>query len=138
MNGLGRDVTEGSTDQKAYNFGKKILIIENDLLQAYILERMLSVLGCTVVGTSRTGEEAIDIALKLKPDVLMVDISLMGEIDGITAVAKIQQKIKTPVIYVTGNEEKFFLERAKRTEFVDFILKPLTMEMLIKALIKVE
>lgn len=138
MNGSRIDVTEDNTDQPTHNFGKSVLIVEDDSLQAYVFERMLTFLGCKVIGKSRSGEEAIDLAIKLKPDVLLIDITLAGEIDGISAVVKAQQKIKVLVIYVTGNEKEFFLKKAQNSEFIDFISKPVTMNLLIEAFKKLD
>lgn len=105
---------------------KNVLIVEDDLIISLVIEKMIFELGYKVVGKTETGEEAVEMALKLKPDLILMDIRLKGEMDGIDAVNQINQKIDTSIIYVTGNSDNAYLQRIKKTKHVDLIIKPFT------------
>lgn len=113
---------------------KKVLIVEDDMIISLVVENMVKELGHTVVGKAVSGEEAIEIALKEKPDILLMDIRLKGEMDGIDTVAKIKESINSKVIYLTGNSDRLNFERAQDTNFVDLIIKPFTIGDLDKSL----
>lgn len=105
---------------------KKVLIVEDDLIIAMVIENMVKDLGHEVIGKTSTGEEAVDMALDLKPDIILMDIRLKGEMDGIEAVSKIREKMNIPVIYITGNSDQLNKERAEKTGFISLITKPFT------------
>lgn len=115
---------------------RKVLIVEDDKLLALVEERLVERLGFEVVGTAVTGEEAIALVKDCKPDIILMDISLKGEMDGIGAVEKIRESVNTPVIYLSGNSDKFNFERAKKTGFVDYLVKPVTADDLVGPLKK--
>jgi len=105
---------------------KKILIIEDDLILALSLEMMLKRIGFTEIKKTDTGEAAIDIASTFKPDLLLVDIQLGSGITGIEAVEIIQQVNRIPALYVTGNSDDYYRNRAKTTYYIDYLVKPIT------------
>lgn len=105
---------------------KKILIVEDELIISYVLEKMVISLGYEVVGRVSSGEEAIEKALATKPDIILMDIRLDGEIDGIEAMVKIQQEVDVPAIYITGNTDQKYKLRVKETNYLDFLIKPVT------------
>lgn len=113
---------------------KKILIVEDDMIISLVVENMVKELGYSVVGKAVSGDEAIRIAIEKKPDILLMDIRLKGDMDGIDAVAKIKERINPKVIYLTGNSDRLNFERAKDTEFADLIVKPFTIGDLDKSL----
>jgi CheY-like chemotaxis protein len=115
---------------------KKVLIVEDDKLLALVEERLVERLGFQVVGTAVTGEEAIILVQENNPDIILMDISLKGEMDGIDAVEKIRQDYNTPVIYLSGNSDKFNYQRAKKTNFIDYLVKPVTADDLVGPLKK--
>lgn len=117
---------------------KNILIVEDEMIQSILLEKLVKSLGYKVVGKVTTGADAIDMALKLKPDVITMDISLQDDIDGIMATKSIQKKSMIPVIYISGNSDKYNYERAEQTNFIDFIPKPVNRESLAKSFSKAE
>ena len=81
-------------------------------------------LGYVVVGIVATGEAAVETALKTKPDLILMDIVLKGDMDGIEAAQKIHQHQDTPIIYLTAYSDEEVLERARITEPYGYILKP--------------
>lgn len=113
---------------------KRVLIVEDDVIISLVIENMIKELGHDVVGKATTGEEAIKLAVTHSPDLLLMDIRLKGEMDGIEAVTEIKQKIKTSVIYLTGNSDRVNYERARETEFIDLITKPFTISDLTRSL----
>jgi CheY-like chemotaxis protein len=106
---------------------KNILIVEDDLILSYVLEKYLNDLEHQVVGTVETGEQAITKARELKPDIILMDIKLMGQTDGIEAVREIRRFLDVPVIYITGNSDPFNKSRAEELGFHDYLIKPITM-----------
>ena len=105
---------------------KKILIVEDDLLLSAVKQRFVQNLGHQAVGTARTAEEAIEKTQSLQPDLIIMDIKLIGEMDGIQAMKKIREISDVPVIYLSGVSDEEILDRAEETKFVDFLVKPIT------------
>lgn len=103
-----------------------IFIVEDDFFQAVILDKILTSLGYNVIGKTNSGEEAIQLAVQLNPDIIFMDISLNGNVDGITAAKKIQDQISTNLIYVTGNSDQYHRDRASGTDFIEYLTKPIT------------
>lgn len=105
---------------------KKVLIVEDDMLLSLVEERIVEKLGYNVVGKVGSGEEAIRKAKNLDPDLIVMDIVLKGDMDGIQAMEAIRRTSDVPVIYLSGNSDRFNYERAKKTEFTDYLIKPIT------------
>jgi CheY-like chemotaxis protein len=108
----------------------RILIVEDDAFQALLVEKLITKLGYVSVGNAKSGEKAVEMALNLEPDIILMDISLEGEMDGISAVQEIKKKMEIPVIYITGNSDNYNLDRAEKTGFVDYLIKPISSSML--------
>lgn len=104
----------------------KVLIVEDDMLLSMVEERLIQKLGFDVVGKVAQGSEAIEKVLDLEPDVIVMDISLKGDMDGIETMEAIREKSGVPVIYLSGSSDRYHYERAKKTGFVGFLTKPIT------------
>ena len=104
--------------------GEKILIVEDEGIVARETELRLKDLGYAVCGLAASGTEAIKKAEKARPDVVLMDIMLKGEMDGIEAAEQIHSKFNVPVVYVTAHADETTLQRAKRTEPMGYLLKP--------------
>lgn len=115
---------------------KKVLIVEDDMIISMVLERMILKLGHKVINKVITGQGAIDSARDLQPDLILMDIQLKDDIDGITAMQKIRKKSDVHVIYITGNSDQYNLSRAEKTNFVDYLVKPIQMSHLKKSISK--
>lgn len=116
---------------------KNVLIVEDDSVQQVILERLITNLGHTVLGKVSEGANAIKSALRLHAvDLILMDIRLEDDVDGIQAMNEIRKNSDVKVIYVTGNSENNNIERAKETDFVDFIPKPVDPKRLSEAIEK--
>lgn len=116
--------------------GKRVLIVEDDMLLSLVEERLIQKLGHDVVAKVGSGEEAIKKADELNPDLIIMDIILKGEMDGIQAMEIIRKKSDVPVVYLSGNSDRFNYERAKKTRFTDYLVKPITSQDLKKPLRK--
>lgn len=115
---------------------KRVLIVEDDKLLALVEDRLVTKLGYEVVGKASSGQEAIRMTSELNPDILLMDISLNGELDGIETVEQIRKNSSVAVIYLSGNSDKFNYERAKKTGFISYLVKPVTQEELSEPLLK--
>ncbi len=113
---------------------KKVLIVEDDMIISMVLERMINKMGFEVVEKATTGEKAITLAQEHEPDIILMDIQLKDDIDGITAMEKIRAESDVHVIYITGNSDQYNLSRAKDTNFVDYLVKPIQMNHLKKSM----
>lgn len=103
-----------------------VLIVEDDKVLSLILTRMLNKMGLSIVGVSSNGHDAVQNAIKLKPDLILMDIMLDDDTDGIEAVKNIKYHIKdVQVIYITGNSDKANRDRAKEAGYHDYLIKPL-------------
>jgi len=101
------------------------------------MERFINKLGHTVLATVSEGTAAVQSALKLKGvDLIIMDIRLSDDVDGIEAMKEIRKQSDVKVIYVTGNTEEHTRERASETKFEAFIEKPVTPEKLEEAIEK--
>ncbi|BAY47077.1 diguanylate cyclase with PAS/PAC and GAF sensors [Scytonema sp. HK-05] len=101
-----------------------ILIVENERVAAWNIQAGLEKFGYTVVGNVALGEKAVDLAEKLKPDLVLMDIRLQGEIDGIEAAARIRNQFQIPVVYLTAHADDQTLERAIATDPYGYLTKP--------------
>ncbi|MHB8985599.1 MAG: PAS domain S-box protein [Eubacteriales bacterium] len=102
----------------------KIMVVEDSSIVALDVKKCLTKLGYVVSDTVDSGEEAIKKAGELKPDLILMDIRLKGEIDGIEAADQIYHLFDIPVIYMTAYSDKEILERARITEPFGYIIKP--------------
>jgi len=102
----------------------QILIVEDERIVAEDIKMSLQRLGYAVSGTAISGEEAVKKAGEMQPDLVLMDIVLEGEMDGIEAASAISSRFDIPVVYLTAYADKKMLERAKVTEPFGYILKP--------------
>jgi len=103
---------------------ERIMIVEDESIVAMGIKHKLEDLGYHVVGIVATGEGAVETALKTEPDLILMDIVLKGDMDGIEAAQQIHRRLDTPIIYITAYSDEEVLERARITEPYGYILKP--------------
>jgi PAS domain S-box-containing protein/putative nucleotidyltransferase with HDIG domain len=116
-------VGERELDAKAAH-PVKVLVVEDESVVSKDIQESLKGLGYTVCGTASAGEEAIKKAEALQPDLVLMDIVLKGNIDGVEAAETIRSRFHIPVIYLTAYSDEHTLNRAKVTEPSGYILKP--------------
>ena len=103
---------------------KKILIVEDESIIAEDISDSLISLGYRITGMVYSGEEAIESAAKLRPDLVLMDVNLQGEIDGITAAEEIRLRFQIPVVYLTAYADETTLRRVNSTKPFGYIVKP--------------
>lgn len=101
-----------------------IILVEDEIIVAADVKNRLENMGYSVLGIFDTGEEAIEKVGELKPNLVLMDIVLKGEMDGIDAALKIRELFNIPIIYLTAYSYEKTLERAKITEPFGYVLKP--------------
>jgi two-component system, cell cycle sensor histidine kinase and response regulator CckA len=102
----------------------KILIVEDEAIVAEDLSQKLERLGYSIVGVTGQGPEAVELAREQRPELVLMDIRLRGEMNGVEAAEAIHHDSSVPVIYLTAHSDPATLERAKLTEPFGYILKP--------------
>lgn len=115
----------------------KILIVEDERIVAIDIKATLEDHGFEILDIVISGEEAIEKALELKPDLILMDIFLKGQLTGIDAVQKIKEKMDIPVIYLTAYEDKKTMNKAQETNPVGYIVKPFEEDFLVSFIKKV-
>ena len=103
----------------------KTLVVEDERIVAEDIRRCLQNLGYTVSAIASSGEEAVQNAEEICPDLVLMDIVLKGKMDGIEAAEQIHSRFGIPVVYLTAYADEKILERAKITEPFGYILKPI-------------
>ncbi len=101
-----------------------ILIVEDESLVARDIENMVLHLGYGVCGIASTSEQAIKLAARHRPDMVLMDIIIRGKIDGVSAAEKIWKAFRIPIVFVTAYSDEMTLRRAKITEAFGYVLKP--------------
>jgi diguanylate cyclase (GGDEF)-like protein/PAS domain S-box-containing protein len=102
----------------------KILIVEDESIVAEDIKSSLQNMGYDVPSIAPTGEEAVKKAREIRPDLVLMDIVLRGDMNGIEAAGKIISCCNIPVIYLTAYSDMDTLDRAKITEPFGYIVKP--------------
>lgn len=103
---------------------KRVLIVEDDPVQALLLRKVFESINYIVIGIAESGSNAIKMAEDLSPDVIIMDIMLSDDIDGIEAATEIQKKIDVDLIFISGNADPEIMERASKTKYRSFLRKP--------------
>ncbi|MFW5683369.1 MAG: response regulator [Spirochaetota bacterium] len=101
-----------------------ILIVEDELIVAHSIQMRLELHGYVIEGIAKSGEEALSTLQSVRPDLILMDIRLSGEIDGIAAAERIGREYQIPVIFLTAYSDDETLARAKITEPFGYIIKP--------------
>lgn len=102
----------------------RILIVEDESIVARDLQEQLAKAGYLVVGVTARGDEALRLTAELEPNLVLMDIRLQGELDGIAAAAALRERCPAAVIFLTAHADTATLERARVTEPFGYLLKP--------------
>jgi AmiR/NasT family two-component response regulator len=113
-----------NTNIKMQKIKPKILIAENERIIAIDIKNSLHRMGCEVLEIVSSGEEVMRKVKEEKPDLILMDITLDGSLDGIETAEIISTKYDIPVIYLTAYSDRETLQRAKITEPYGFLIKP--------------
>ena len=105
----------------------KVVIVEDELVIANDLQFCLETWGYEVVGQAGTGEHAVDLILRTEPDLVLMDIVLGGEMDGIQVAEKVRDSFPIPIIFTSDYADRGTLDRAKLTRPFGYVLKPINL-----------
>lgn len=103
----------------------KILVVEDEGIVARDIECMLERLGYRVSGVASRGREAIEKVLETHPDLILMDIKLKEDMDGIETAKKIRELLDIPVIFMSASSDETSLKRARKRKPFCFVPKPI-------------
>ena len=103
---------------------KRILIVEDDAIVAMTIEDSLHEMGYSIAGLAANADDAIRIAAEKKPDLILMDIRIQGDRDGIEAASEIARSQNIPIIYLTAYSDDETIRRAAKTQPYGFLTKP--------------
>ena len=101
-----------------------VLVVEDESIVSKDIQYSLKKLGYNVVGAAATGDKALEIARSEKPDIILMDIMLKGEMNGIETAEIMKSELAIPVIFLTAYADDSTLSKAKVTEPYGYIIKP--------------
>jgi len=102
----------------------RIMVVEDEAVISMEIQERLTKMGHSVCGTAASGDEAVSVATAKRPDLILMDVQLRGEVDGVQAAKQIHDLIAIPVIYLTAFADDRTVERAKLTEPFGYLIKP--------------
>ena len=103
----------------------RILIIEDNAIQALTLEMIVKRLGFTEIEKAYSPEQAYEILENFHPDLMLVDINLGTEVTGVDIVKKVQKEHFVRVLYITGNSDSHHKQLANQTDYFGYMIKPI-------------
>ncbi|MGD0079985.1 MAG: response regulator [Methanoregula sp.] len=113
----------------------KILVVDDEAIITMLLERRLSAMGYCVAGMAASGEDAVDKARSIRPDLVLMDIVMPGKMNGIEAAEIVTTELDIPVVFITAYADDTIIEKAKNVRPYGYIVKPFN-ELGIKAAIE--
>jgi CheY-like chemotaxis protein len=102
-----------------------VVIVEDDMLLSLVEARIIEKLGYTVVGKAQSGEQAVEMARQLKPNAIVMDMSLKGKMNGLDASEEIRRFSDMPIIFLSGSAESDLMKNAKKLGNADYLVKPI-------------
>jgi len=112
--------------QASEDLQKRILVVEDESLIAADLELRIARLGYPAPVVAHSAEEALACARSTRFDLVLMDVRLKGDMDGVAAAAALRAELRTPVVFVTAHADEETVERAKFTEPLGYLLKPIS------------
>tara|TARA_R110000868_G_scaffold368227_2_gene631238 strand:- start:10513 stop:11016 length:504 start_codon:yes stop_codon:yes gene_type:complete len=111
---------------KMEHISKKVIIVEDNLILSVMYENMMKQMVFKTVGEVQDGISAVKLIRKYAPDVVIMDVMLEGEMDGISAAHQVREFTDVPILFITGNSDDQTVERAKRVSNSKFLVKPIS------------
>jgi diguanylate cyclase (GGDEF)-like protein len=123
-NGAARSLPGGEDAPRATRRGRTVLLVEDDAVVGLDLKEALARLGFDVVGWVNSGEEAVRMAAERTPELVLMDVGLPGDMDGIEAARLIREQHDVPVIFLSGLADSSTVERAVAADPFGYLVKP--------------
>lgn len=101
-----------------------VLVVEDEFIVAKDIQQSLKKLGYTVAGSASTGEKALELVAAEKPNIVLMDIMIKGDMNGIETAEKVKKEFQIPVIFLTAYADESTLAKAKITQPYGYIIKP--------------
>ena len=101
-----------------------VMVVEDERIVARDISDTLTAMGYEVTGTAATAAECVRSATTLRPDLVLMDIHLRGELDGIEAALQLRERFDIPVVYLTAYADDATIDRAKATRPLGYLTKP--------------
>ena len=117
---------------------ENILIIEDDMIIQLFIKKVLKNAGFNIVGQGRSCKQALELVAKTTPDLILMDIGIAGDKDGIETAEIINKDYNIPILFMTGNSDSNTTERAQATSPIDILLKPIDEGRLKNTLLKLK
>ncbi len=112
----------------------KVLVVEDEVIVAEDMRSSLEQAGYIVTAVVASGAEALQAATRTRPDIVLMDIVLEGNIDGIETAMRLQEQFRVIILYLTSYDDLPVIQRAKRTEPFGYLLKPFNKRQLVAAI----
>ncbi len=103
---------------------RSIVIAEDDSIIKMVMEDLIESMGHNVVGLASNSDQVLQLIKDKAPDVVILDIGLEGDKDGIDVAQIINERFQIPFIFVTGNSDHVTVEKANKTNPIGYIIKP--------------
>jgi signal transduction histidine kinase len=113
-----------ASDSVAVQSGARIMIVEDERILALDLAETLDELGYTVAGMASRGDEAVELARRSDPQLILMDVQLDGDVDGIATAATIRDERDVPVVFLTAHADDDTLQRATSSDAAAYLVKP--------------
>ncbi len=112
----------------------EVLIVEDEAVIAQLIEFHVEEAGHTVVDIAHNSEKALDLISNLRPDLILLDINILGSKDGIEVGLVVKEKYNIPIIFITALSDLETIERAKAVRPVSYLIKPYKSQDLLAAI----
>ena len=104
----------------------KILVIEDDMIIQLFIKKVLKNAGFEITGLARDCDKALELLATTTPDLILMDIGISGNKDGIETAELINKDYNIPIIFMTGNSDVSTTKRAKKINPIDILIKPIS------------
>lgn len=118
----------GSATVRTKEQAASILIVEDERIIARDIKLMLEELGYAVSGIASSGDQALALAAQQSSDLVLMDIRIKGDRDGVQTAAQLIERYQLPIVYITAHTDDLTLVRARETEPFGYVTKPITMQ----------
>jgi DNA-binding response OmpR family regulator len=106
------------------NVNVRVMVVEDEFIIALDLKDTIKSLGFDVPAIATSGQQAVETALKHKPDLILMDIMLKGDIDGIEAAGEISKSLEIPIVFISSFSDESSIKRAFKVSRYGYLIKP--------------